>query len=86
MTARLGGPIGLIVVGLILAFGINVAIKGANLDLIGYILAGAGVLWLVIEVIANGRRTARTVESTTVQTPGVPGATQHVEREIRTEN
>ena len=81
MNARLGGPIGLIVVGLILAFGINVA----NLYLIGVILAAAGAVWLVIELIANGRRSARTVESTTVQQPGVPGGTQHVEREVRSD-
>jgi len=85
MNARLGGPIGLIVVGLILAFGINVAIPGANLYLIGVILAAAGAVWLVIELIANGRRSARTVESTTVQQPGVPGGTQHVEREVRSD-
>ena len=71
MNARLGGPIGLIVVGLILAFGINVAIPGANLYLIGVILAAAGAVWLVIELIANGRRSARTVESTTVQQPSI---------------
>ena len=59
MNARLGGPIGLIVVGLILAFGINVAIQVANLYLIGVILAAAGAVWLVIELIANGRRSAR---------------------------
>ncbi|HOB04849.1 MAG TPA: DUF6458 family protein [Propionibacteriaceae bacterium] len=85
MTARIGGPIALIAVGLILAFGVNIAIKGANLDTIGYILAGAGVAWLIFELIANGRRTARTVESTTVQNPGVPGGTQHVEREVRSD-
>ncbi len=85
MSARLGGPIGLIVVGLILAFGINFAVKGANLYLIGVILAVAGAAWLVIELVANGRRSSRVVESTTVQQPGVPGGTQHVEREVRSE-
>ncbi len=85
MGARLGGPIGLIVLGLILAFGITFAVKGANLYLIGVILAVGGAIWLVVELMANGRRSARTVESTTVQQPGVPGGTQHVEREVRSD-
>ena len=44
----LGGSIALIAIGLILAFAVNFSIAGLDVHLIGYILAGVGVLGLVL--------------------------------------
>lgn len=44
----IGGSIALIVIGLILAFAVDVNIAGIDIQLIGLILAGAGVLGLVL--------------------------------------
>ena len=44
----LGGSIALIAIGLILAFAVNFTIAGLDVHLIGYILAGVGILGLVL--------------------------------------
>ena len=59
----IGGGIALFVIGAILAFAINVDVPYVNLDLIGYILMGAGVLIFLIGIIMLMRR--RSSESTT---------------------
>lgn len=82
MTARLGGPIALIVLGLILALAIADRISGVNLSLIGWILAGAGAAWLVLELITNGRRSTVTRETTNVQSAD-PSQNSVVDREVR---
>lgn len=52
----IGGGIALFVIGAILAFAVNVDVQWVNLDLIGYILMGAGVLVFFIGIILVARR------------------------------
>ena len=56
----------LLALGLILAFAVNDAIQGVDLVMIGWILAGAGVLVLLLTAIQmNARRSHRSVATTT---------------------
>ena len=50
----------LMVVGAILAFAVQDAISGVDLEIIGYICLGAGVLALIIAVVMNQQRTNTT--------------------------
>lgn len=50
--SRLG--IGLLVVGAILAFAIGLSTDIANIQLIGYIMMGAGLLALIIGMVQGG--------------------------------
>lgn len=84
-AARLGGPIALIVLGLIAALAVANRLPGVNLSMIGWILAGAGAIWLVLELVLNGRRSAMTRETTAVRGAD-PRADQVVEREVRRES
>ena len=60
----IGSGIALFVIGAILAFAINIDTGGVvDLDLIGYIIMGAGVLVFLISLIMMFRR--RRTESTT---------------------
>lgn len=60
----IGSGIALVVIGAILVFAINVDTGGfVDLDLIGYILMGAGVLVFLISLVLMMRR--RQTESTT---------------------
>lgn len=52
----IGGGIALFVIGAILAFAVNVQLEWINLDLIGYILMGAGALIFLIGIILLVRR------------------------------
>ena len=52
----IGTGIVLIVIGAVLTFAINVEVEWANLDLIGYILMGAGAVVLIIGLILLMRR------------------------------
>ena len=79
----IGGSIFLIVVGLILAFAVNFRIAGIDIQLIGLILAAAGVLGLVLFfTIWSPRR--RTVTSRTYVDGGgtVPPAGEVRERRV----
>ena len=49
----IGGGIALIVIGAILSFGVSDAIDGVNLGLIGYICMGAGVIALILAIVAQ---------------------------------
>lgn len=61
-----GFGIFLVAAGLILALAVQDAIEGIDLGLIGYILAGAGVVIVLITAIqANVRRRATTTATTT---------------------
>jgi hypothetical protein len=62
-SARVGPAIGLIVVGLALALAVANRIEGIDLTMIGWIVAGAGVLWLVIELFNQSRANAPTTIS-----------------------
>jgi uncharacterized membrane protein len=56
----------LLAVGLILAFAVQDAINGVDLTLVGYILAGVGLLAIVLTLVtANRGRGAHTVATTT---------------------
>lgn len=57
---NIGGPIALIVLGLILALAVSERISGVNLTMVGWILAGAGAVWLVLSLILSRPRAAVT--------------------------
>jgi len=52
----IGGGIALFVIGAILAFAVNVQVEWVNLDLIGYILMGAGLVVFLIGIILLVRK------------------------------
>ena len=54
--ADVGPPIALIAVGLILWLAVTATIAGISIQTIGLILFLIGVVWLVIELVTNGRR------------------------------
>lgn len=59
----IGVSVFLLAAGAILAFGVNAAVENANLDIIGYILMGAGALGLLVSLtIFGGRRGDRVIE------------------------
>lgn len=62
-----GGPIGLIVLGLILMFALNeTAVGPLELQTLGLILVVAGGAWLVLTLIQqSGRRSTHTTATTT---------------------
>lgn len=86
-----GGPIALIVLGLILAFAVSDRISGVDLGTLGLILTLGGVVWLVIALIQGRSRSQVTSERTNVQGGGAPagyvtpatGGEQVVQRETR---
>jgi uncharacterized membrane protein len=63
----LGGAIALIAIGLILAFAVNVSIAGLDVHLIGLILAGVGVVWLLLFFLVFAPRRRAAVETRTVR-------------------
>ncbi len=52
----IGAGVALFVIGAILAFAVNVQVEWVNLDLIGYILMGAGVVIVLIGIVLLARR------------------------------
>lgn len=63
----IGLGIFLFVVGAILAFAVNVSVDWINLDLVGYLLMGAGVVVAIIGLgLLARRRSAVTTERTVV--------------------
>src|SRR5215203_6071778 len=54
--ADVGPPIALIAVGLVLWLAVTATIAGISIQTIGLILFLIGVVWLVIELVMNGRR------------------------------
>lgn len=82
MTARIGGPIVLVVIGLVLRYAVADRVSGVNIPMIGLIIAAAGVLWLLLELLINRPRSQVTRESTTVR-GATPAEDEQVEREVR---
>jgi Domain of unknown function (DUF6458) len=84
----LGGSIALIALGLILAFAVNVAIAGIDVHLIGLILAGVGILWLVIYFVLWAPRRHAVTASRTVRRDryAEPRAGQYVEEQRRVDD
>lgn len=52
----IGGGIALFVIGAILTFALNFQVEWIDLDLVGYILMGAGVVVFVIGLVLMSRR------------------------------
>lgn len=74
----IGAGIALFAIGAILAFAVNVQVEWVNLDMIGYILMGAGaVIFLLGIVLMARRRQSETVTRTAVD----PGGNQRVTRQ-----
>jgi hypothetical protein len=73
----IGAGIALFAIGAILAFAVNVDVGWVNLDMIGYILMGAGaVIFLIGIVLMTRRRQSDTVTRSAVD----PGANEQVTR------
>lgn len=75
----IGGGIALLVIGAILAFAVNLENAWIDLDLIGYILMGAGVVVFIIGLVLLARR-RQSVSTTRVMADPVSGerVSQHV--------
>lgn len=77
IAMSIGAGIALFVIGAILAFAVNVQVEWVNLDLIGYILMGAGaVVFIIGLVLMVRRRSTDTVTRTSVD----PAAGERVTR------
>ena len=66
---RVGGPIVLAGIGLILALAVRGSIPCVDLTMVGWILFAAGLVWLVIEVLVNRPR-SRVTEVHESRAPG----------------
>jgi membrane-bound ClpP family serine protease len=79
----IGSGIALFVIGAILAFAVNVQLDVINLDLIGYLLMGAGAIIFIIGLVLMARRR----ESTTTTRSAVdPASGEAVQRRTTTSN
>ena len=67
-----GGSIFLIAVGLVLALAVDVSVSGIDLQLVGWILAGVGVLGLLASLAFYQRRRSVVVEPPPVVTDDYP--------------
>lgn len=65
----IGAGILLFVIGAILTFALNVQVDWIDLDLVGYILMGAGVLVVLIGIIMLARRRRSDVVTRTAVDP-----------------
>ena len=65
----IGGSIFMLAVGAIITFAFNLRVGWLDLDVVGWVLMGAGALGLLLLMIFNGRR--RTVVSTTAADPAL---------------
>ncbi|MFS0893652.1 DUF6458 family protein [Microbacterium sp. 179-I 3D3 NHS] len=73
----IGTGIVLIVIGAILVFAVNVQVEWVNLDMVGYILMGAGVIVFLIGIILLARRRrTETVSHTYVDPANGDGTTR----------
>lgn len=77
----IGSGIALFVIGAILAFAVNVRVEWVDLQLIGYILMGAGVLVFLIGIVLLARR--RQTETVT-RTAVDPVAGERITRQSST--
>jgi uncharacterized membrane protein YecN with MAPEG domain len=72
-----GGPIGLIVVGLVLSLALNDRQVGPlDVWVLGLILAGAGVLWLILTIVQQNSRNRSTTVATTTDAHGRRATTE----------
>ncbi|WP_019179212.1 DUF6458 family protein [Microbacterium yannicii] len=73
----IGAGIALFAIGAILAFAVNIEVEWVNLDMIGYILMGAGAVIFLVGIILMARR--RQTDSVT-RTAVDPAAGERVTR------
>ena len=72
-----GGPIGLIVVGLVLSLAFRQQQVGPlEVNTIGWILVVAGALWLVLTLVQQNTRRQHTTTATTTDAQGRQATTQ----------
>lgn len=74
----IGAGIVLFAIGAILAFAVNVEVEWVNLDMIGYILMGAGAVVFIIGIILLARRRQ---SETVTRTEMDPTAGEQVRRQ-----
>lgn len=78
---NVGGPIAVAVLGAILAFAVGTKqVAGINLSVIGFILLGAAVIWLLLGFLATRPRSVQSTERTVASPDG-----SQVEREVTTD-
>jgi uncharacterized membrane protein SirB2 len=65
----LGSGIVLFVIGAILAFAVNVQVSWIDLQLVGYILMGAGVLGIILGIVLMTRRRQTTMTTRSAVDP-----------------
>ncbi len=73
---NIGGPVALGILGAILAFAVGDVLDGIDLQMVGYILLVGAVIWLLLGVVLNRRRTVRTPRSSTYTDQG-----QYIDRD-----
>jgi hypothetical protein len=56
----IGGGIGLMIIGAILAFAVRDSVSGVDLTMIGYICIAGGALALILSLVLNAQRTSTT--------------------------
>jgi hypothetical protein len=61
----IGTSIALIIIGAILAFGLEFDLEGIDIDVIGYILIVGGIVGLIFGLTMYNRRRTTVVEGTT---------------------
>lgn len=71
---KLGTSIALLVLGAIAAFAVKDSLDGVNLELIGYILMGAGGVGLLLTLLLARPKEHRTVTATRTDTDPNTGA------------
>ncbi len=84
-VVRLGGPLTLVVIGLILALAVTSNLEGLNLNVVGWIVAGAGVVWFVLDLTLNRPVTTEVVEEARGKDVDGRDITQRVRREEKRE-
>jgi hypothetical protein len=65
----IGSGIFLFVVGAILTFAINVSVSWVNLDLVGYLLMGAGIVVFIVSLVLVLRRRSSLVTTRSATDP-----------------
>ena len=79
----IGTGIFLFVVGAVLAFALNIEVSWVDLDLVGYLLMGAGFLVFLISIVMMARKRSTT---STVRQVDNGGAERVTQRETRSDS
>ena len=79
----IGTGIFLLVVGAVLAFALNIEVSWVDLDLVGYLLMGAGFLVFLISIVMMARKRSTT---STVRQVDNGGAERVTQRETRNDS